>query len=140
MGCRAGRVRTAQPRTRPCAGSCTSSSGSSPSCRSSTAAVNPRHEDRNRPVLGLHHPARARGPGGIGVRGTGPVEVVPMISLLISIVVLALVVTVLIWLIRYMGAPDILVKVVVVLAVLIALVMLLNAFGVLSGSGLRIRD
>ena len=63
-----------------------------------------------------------------------------MISLLISIVVLALVVTVLIWLIRYMGAPDILVKVVVVLAVLIALVMLLNAFGVLSGSGLRIRD
>jgi hypothetical protein len=56
-----------------------------------------------------------------------------MIGMLISIVVLALVVTVLIWLLRYMAAPDIIVKVVVVLAVLIALVLILDGFGVYTG-------
>lgn len=53
-----------------------------------------------------------------------------MIGLLITIVVLALVVSVLVWLVKYMGGPEILVKVIVVIAVLIALVMGLHALGI----------
>lgn len=59
-----------------------------------------------------------------------------MLSLLIALVILAVVVMVVIWLLRYMGAPDILEKVVVVLAVLIALVYLV---GWLRGDGYVIR-
>lgn len=59
-----------------------------------------------------------------------------MISLLIGIVVLALVVAVLIWLLRYMGAPEIITKVVVCLSVLFALIMILGAFGVVETNGL----
>jgi hypothetical protein len=61
-----------------------------------------------------------------------------MIGLLISVVVLALVVAVVLWLLAYLGAPDIVRKVVVVLAVLIFLLMLLDAFGVV-GTGVYYR-
>ncbi len=53
-----------------------------------------------------------------------------MIGLLISLVILAVVVAVLLWICRYLGFPEIVVKVIVVLAVLAALLMLLDGMGV----------
>lgn len=59
-----------------------------------------------------------------------------MISLLLSIVILFIIVAVLVWLLRYMGAPDIAEKVIVVVAVLILLIMLLGFLG--YGPGVRL--
>lgn len=59
-----------------------------------------------------------------------------IIYLLISLIVLAVIVALAIWAIRYMGGPEILVKAIIVLAVLFALIMLLNAFGWVGDWGL----
>lgn len=56
-----------------------------------------------------------------------------MISALITLVVLAIVVSVFIWIVRYLEFPNIIEKVVIVLGVLYALLIILDGLGFSGG-------
>lgn len=63
-----------------------------------------------------------------------------ILSFLVWLIVVAIIVAVAIWAVRYIGLPDIIVKLIVVLAILFALGVLLDVVGVFGGGTVIIHD
>jgi len=73
----------------------------------------------------------------LAIMGLADLAFSPLVDLLVFLVVLFLVGAVIIWLIKYIGGPDIAVKVVVVLLVLVALLAVLATFTGYHWHGMR---